>query len=138
MEKFDIIHEFKVLATKLKEDDRLVYLKQARNMNDMDQELQALISKFNLAQYNYQIEITKDDMDEAKVTELNDELQETYSQIMENDSMQEYNACKAEVDTLVLYLQNIIAVAVNDGDPMLVPEPVDCNGVCAGCSGCGN
>ncbi len=139
MEKFDIIHEFKVLATKLKDDDRLVYLRQAKAMNDMDQELQELIGKFNLAQYNYQIEISKDEMDEEKLNTINSELQDLYAQIMENDSMKEYNECKMEADKLTQHLQAIITAAINGGDPMTVEMPTGgCTGSCSSCSGCGN
>lgn len=138
MENFDIIHEFKVLATKLKDDDRLIYLRQAQNMNDMDQELQGLIGKFNLAQYNYQIEITKDEADQEKLAQYSEEIQDLYEQIMSNDSMMEYNECKKEVDKLTQYIENIISAAINGGDPMIVPEPSECTGSCASCSGCGN
>lgn len=45
MDEKEIIREFKILASKLKKDDTIVYLEQAQKMNDMDQELQDLIGK---------------------------------------------------------------------------------------------
>ena len=57
----DIILEFKLLAKKLQSDDRLVYLEQAKRMNDMDRELQELISKLNIVQMNYRIEAVKEE-----------------------------------------------------------------------------
>ncbi|MBR6610455.1 MAG: YlbF family regulator, partial [Oscillospiraceae bacterium] len=51
MENFDIVYEFRLLAKKLQQDDRIVYLEQVKKKMDMDQELQELIKKFNLLQY---------------------------------------------------------------------------------------
>lgn len=139
MENTDIIYEFKLLAKKLQQDDRLIYLEQAKKMNDMDQELQELIGKFNLSQYNYRIEAAKEDADREKLKQINREMTELYHRIMENDSMQEYNECKAEVDKLTQFIQAIINAAVNGGDPMSVQLPEGgCSGNCSGCSGCGN
>ena len=50
MENFDIVYEFRLLAKKLQQDDRIVYLEQVKKKMDMDQELQDLIRKFNLMQ----------------------------------------------------------------------------------------
>jgi len=138
MEKFDIIYEFKLLAKKLQQDDRVIYLEQAKKMNDMDQELQELIGKFNLVQFNYRTESVKEDRDEAKLEQLNSELIDLYGQIMENDSMKEYNECKTEVDRLTQHIQAIITSALNGGDPMIVELPEGgCSGSCSTCSGCG-
>lgn len=139
MEKFDIINEFKLLAVKLQQDDRVVYLDQVKKKMDMDQELQDLIGKFNLAQYNYRIEAVKEDKDDAKLEEMNNELIKVYSDIMANEFMIEYNECKTEVDKLTQHIQAIITSALNGGNPMLVELPEGgCSGSCSSCSGCGN
>ena len=51
MENFDIIYEFRLLAKKLQQDDRIVYLDQVKKKMDMDKELQELIQKFNTMQF---------------------------------------------------------------------------------------
>ncbi len=139
MENFDIIYEFKLLAKKLQEDDRVIYLEQVKKKMDMDQELQDLIGKFNLCQYNYRIEAVKEDKDDAKLEEINKEMIGLYSDIMANEFMMEYNECKTEVDKLTQHIQAIITSALNGGDPMLVELPEGgCSGSCSTCSGCGN
>ena len=70
MDEKEIIREFKILASKLKKDDTIVYLEQAQKMNDMDQELQDLIGKLNICQMNYRIEAVKEDKDEDKIDAL--------------------------------------------------------------------
>ena len=45
MEKFDVIYELRLLAKKLQQDDRIVYLEQVKKKMDMDKELQELIQR---------------------------------------------------------------------------------------------
>lgn len=137
MDEKEIIREFKILASKLKKDDTIVYLEQAQKMNDMDQELQDLIGKLNICQMNYRIEAVKEDKDEDKIDALYNEYMDLYNQIMANDSMVEYNNCKTEADRLKAYITAIINAAFNGGDPMIVEMPAGgCSGDCSGCSGC--
>ncbi len=139
MENFDIVYEFRLLAKKMQQDDRLIYLEQVKKKMDMDQELQELIQKFNLIQFNYRTEAVKEDKDDAKLAEMNDELISVYADIMANEFMVEYNECKTEVDKLTQLIQAIITAALNGGDPMIVEVPEGgCSGSCSSCSGCGN
>ncbi|MEG1863410.1 MAG: YlbF family regulator [Oscillospiraceae bacterium] len=137
MENFDIIQEFKILATKLKSDDRLIYLEQARKMNDMDQELQELVGQFNLIRFNLNTEMVREEKDQEKINKLTEELNDVYAKVMENDSMIAYNECKQEADSLSQFIQAIISTAFNGGDPMAVELPQGgCSGSCSSCSGC--
>ena len=141
MENFDVIYELRLLAKKLQQDDRIIYLEQVKKKMDMDKELQELIQKFNTLQYEYRIEAVKEDgaRDDVKVQNLNKELISLYSDIMANEFMMEYNECKNEVDKLTQLVQAIITAAINGGDPMIVEVPEGgCSGSCSSCSGCGN
>ena len=138
MENFDIIYEFRLLAKKLQQDDRIVYLDQVRKKLDMDQELQDQIQKFNALQYEYRIESAKEVKDEAKLQNINKEIVSLYADIMANEFMVEFNECKDEVDKLTTLVQAIITAAINGGDPMIVEVPEGgCTGSCSSCSGCG-
>ena len=135
---FDFILEFKKLCAQLQKEDVIVYLEQAKKMNDMDQELQELIGKFNLARFNLNIEMNKQEgQDEDELNRLDAELNDLYDQIMNNDSMIAYNEARMEVDRLTKHIQAIITATVNGGDPMVVELPVEgCSGSCESCSGC--
>ena len=135
---FDFITEFKKLCKQLQKEDVIVYLEQARKMNDMDQELQELIGKFNLARFNYNIEANKQEgSDEKVIAEYEKEINELYTQIMENDSMVAYSEAKADVDRLMQHAQAILTCVFNGGAPMLVELPDEgCTGSCSTCSGC--
>ncbi len=134
---FDFITEFKKLCAQLQKEDVIVYLEQAKNMSDKDQELQDLIGKFNLTRYNLTTELTKSDKNEELVNKLDVELNDLYEQIMSNENMIAYNEAREEVDHLTKYIQAIITETVNGGDPMTVELPEEgCSGSCSSCSGC--
>ena len=52
--------------------------------------------------------------------------------------MAAYNEAKAELESVMNYVNAIINTAVNGGDPLTVEEPQQggCSGSCASCSGC--
>lgn len=134
---FDFITEFKKLCAQLQKEDVIVYLEQAKNMTDKDQELQDLIGKFNLTRYNLTTELTKSDKNEELVAKLDAELNDLYEQVMSNENMVAYNEAREEVDHLTKYIQAIITETVNGGDPMTVELPTEsCSGSCSSCSGC--
>ena len=135
---FDFIAELKKLCVQLQKEDVAVYFEQAKKMNDMDQELQDLIGKFNLARFNYNIETNKQEgRDEAVIAGYENEINELYTQIMENDSMVAYSEAKTDVDRLMQHAQAVITCVFNGGDPMLVELPDEgCTGSCSSCSGC--
>lgn len=134
---FDFITEFKKLCAQLQKEDIIVYLEQAKQMNDKDQELQDLIGEFNLVKYNLTTEMSKADRNEDTVNELDAKLNDLYDKIMENESMIAYNEAKYEVDQLTKYMQAVITATVNGGDPMAVQPPMEgCSGSCSTCSGC--
>lgn len=135
---FDFITEFKKLCKQLQMEDVIVYLEQARKMNDMDQELQDLIGKFNLARFNLNIEMNKqEDSDENELRRLDEEISSLYEQIMANDSMMAYNEALNDVNRLKQYVDAVLTATINGGDPMVVQLPEEgCTGSCSSCSGC--
>lgn len=133
----DFIQELKKLAAQLQKEDIIIYLEQARKMNDMDEELQELIGKFNLTRFNLNTELSKPEKDDAATEKLNAEINAIYGEIMENENMIAYNDAKTEVDKLTQHIQAIITATVNGEDPMTVELPADgCSGSCSSCSGC--
>ena len=84
---FDFITEFKKLCVQLQKEDIIVYLNQAKDMMDKDQELQEMIGKFNLTKYQLNAEMVKPDADNDKINELDLELNKLYEEIMANEFM---------------------------------------------------
>ncbi|MBC5580017.1 YlbF family regulator [Anaerofilum sp. BX8] len=132
----DIIDQVRALALELQKDQRYLVLENARRMNDADEELQQQIGEFNLARIDLNNEVSKQEKNAERITELNEKIQSIYTDVMNNESMQAYNEAKNEMDSLMQYINAILTTAVNGGDPMTVEEPSSCGGDCSGCSGC--
>ena len=134
MDTKDLILNF---AKTLKDDERVINFAQARAYNDKDEELQALIGEFELARVRFVQERNKADKDEAKLKEHETNMNTLYEQIMQMDSMVEYNEAKKEIDSLVKYLNMCVQTAIQGGDPETVSIETDCGGDCGGCTKCG-
>ena len=133
----DCIDLFKKAAAALQTDPRYLELDAARRENDSDEELQNLIGEFNLARLDLNNESAKAETNAARVAELNQRVNDLYSQIMGNEGMVAYNEAKRDCENLVNYIDAIINTAMNGGDPMTVQAPSGgCTGSCSTCGGC--
>ena len=133
----DCIELFKKAAAAMQTDPRYLELDAARRENDMDQELQGLIGEFNLARLDLNNETSKIEPSDDRINELNQKINDLYTQIMSSEGMVRYNAAKAECEALVNHIDAIINTAMNGGDPMTVKQPEGgCTGSCSTCGGC--
>lgn len=132
------IEMFKKAAVALQTDERYLELDSARRANDADEELQNLIGEFNLARMDLNQELSADERDDERITELNNKINETYAAVMNHPGMKRYNEAKAVCEQLVNHIDAIINTAMNGGDPMTVEAPVagGCSGSCSTCGGC--
>ena len=87
----DCIDLFKRAAMALQTDPRYLELDAARRENDNDQELQGLIGEFNLKRLDLNNESAKPEPDTAHVAELNQQVNDLYTQIMSSEGMVRYN-----------------------------------------------
>ncbi len=134
----DIILMFQKAAVELQQDERYLRLQKARQENDQDELLQNAINEFDFVRSELNREIEKQERDEARLGELNQKLNATYTAIMENPNMLAYNEAKADIKPLVEHINAIISAAIDGGDPMQVEPPSsNCQSGCAGCQGCG-
>jgi len=82
-----------------------------------------MIGESNPARLDLNNESAKAETDAARVAELNQRVNDLYSQIMASEGMVRYNAAKAECEAMVSHIDAIINTAMNGGDPMTVPAP---------------
>lgn len=133
----DCIDLFKKAAAAMQTDPRYLELDAARRENDSDEELQNLIGEFNLKRLDLNNETARSSPDTARVAELNQTINDLYSQIMSSEGMVRYNTAKQECEAMVSHIDAIINTAMNGGDPLTVQAPSGgCSGSCSGCSGC--
>ena len=141
----DCIDLFKKAAAAMQTDPRYLELDAARRENDNDQELQGLIGEFNLTLPHNRVtaivgasgESAKPEPDTAHVADLNQQVNDLYTQIMSSEGMVRYNTAKKECEAMVSHIDAIINTAMNGGDPMTVQAPTGgCTGSCSTCGGC--
>ena len=133
----DCIDLFKKAAAAMQTDPRYLELDSARRANDADQELQAMIGEFNLQRLDLNRASSEAEPDTARIAELNQKINDLYSQIMSSEGMVRYNTAKAECEALISHIDAIINTAMNGGDPMAVRQPeAGCTGSCSSCAGC--
>ena len=127
----DCIDLFKKAAAAMQTDPRYLELDAARRENDNDQELQGLIGEFNLKRLDLNNESAKPEPDTAHVADLNQQVNDLYTQIMSSEGMVRYNTAKKECEAMVSHIDAIINTAMNGGDPMTVQAPTGgCTGSC--------
>ena len=87
----DIIEKARELGRLIQEEDSYKKLQDAQKNADADMELQRLIGEFNLKRMSINNEASKKERDQEKLSKLNTEMREAYSQIMSNENMIAYN-----------------------------------------------
>ena len=132
------IEMFKKAAVAMQTDERYIELDAARRANEADEELQNLIGDFNLARMDLKNELSMDERNDERISELNEKINQTYTKVMNHPGMKRYNEAKAAAEQLVNHIDAIINTAMNGGDPMTVEAPAagGCSGSCSSCSGC--
>jgi cell fate (sporulation/competence/biofilm development) regulator YlbF (YheA/YmcA/DUF963 family) len=132
-----IIEKAREMGKVIQESEEYKVLMAAREASDNDDGLQQQIQQFNLVRMNLEMESSKSDADQEKVSSLNEELMSIYTQVMDNENMVAFNAAKDVIDHIMNNATSILAAAVNGEDPMTFdPEAHSCSGSCSSCGGC--
>ncbi|HHX57428.1 MAG TPA: YlbF family regulator [Clostridiales bacterium] len=132
----DIIEKTRELGKMLQEDERYKAYFAAKEMNDKDEDLQALIGEFNLKRVDLNMEMSKDEKNTEKLKDLDTEIKELYGKIMANPNMLAFNDAKNAMDDILSQINNIITMSANGEDPETCGEESSCGGSCSSCSGC--
>ncbi len=133
----DVISLSRELGAAIQADPRYSRYLEAKDLNDKDEELQKLISEFNLGRMQLNQEMSKkENKSEDKIAELNQKIRALYGQIMTNKNMSAYNEAKGEMDRMLDQINNIITLSANGEDPYTCPAEHQCTGSCSTCGGC--
>ena len=135
-----VIELTRQLGAAIQKDERYLAFAAAKEANEKDEALNALMGEIQMIQMNYQMEASKEDPDSAKMQEFEAEFNAKYEAFMANENMQKYDEARAEVDSMMNYIMQILGLCVNGADPATCePEQQhdhSCDGACSSCSGC--
>ena len=133
----DLIQMTRELGAAIQKDERYLAFAKARQENEEDTELMGIMGQLQMLQMNFQREQEKEEASEEKLEKINEEFEAVYAKFMANDKMQAYEAARAEIDSLMNYIMQILGLCVNGSDPMICePEEHNCDGSCD-CGECG-
>lgn len=134
----DIIELTRQLGAAIQKEEAYINFHKAKETNDSDDELNALIDKIQLIHMSYQHEASKDDANEDKLTAYDKEFTEAYQQVMANSNMKAFEQAKAELDAMMKQITGILTLCANGEDPATCEYQPSCSGNCSSCSGgCG-
>lgn len=131
----EILEFARELGKAIQQQECFKKIEQAKKANDEDAALQDKIGQFNLIRMSLDQALSADTHDDQKIQDLNGQLKAVYEEVMQNPSMQAYNAAHAELESLMQKINTVINGAANGEDPMTV-DVEGCTGSCATCSGC--
>ena len=131
-----VIEMTRELGKLIQQDARYKAYVAAREKNDNDPELQKMIGEFNDLRVELAGEMAKDDKDAEKLTQLDDDIKNLYGSIMGSELMMEFEAAKAEMDSMLSQINTVITQCANGEDPETCPVTTGCTGSCDSCAGC--
>ena len=133
-----VIEMTRELGKVIQQSDEYKKLEAARAASDNDAELQDKIENFNLVRMKMDIETSKPEPDQNKLSSLNEELMTIYTDVMGSENMIAFNSANEVIDALMSNVTSILTAAVNGEDPATFdPEAAACTGSCSTCGGCG-
>lgn len=133
-----VIEKARELGVMIQQDERYAAYYAAKEANDKDEALQNTINEFNMKRLQLNSEMSKEERDEQKLSELDDAIKSIYGEIMANENMSRYNAAKNAMDALLNQINMVITYSANGEDPMTCPveNTSGCSGSCSTCGGC--
>ena len=132
----DIIEQARELGRAIQKEESFINLHKVQAKADADTELQKYIGEFNLKRMQINDEASKKDRDQEKLTALNKEMREVYSQIMSNENMLAYNEAKEAFDKVLNRVMAIVQQSAEGIDPEIADYNESCSGSCSTCGGC--
>lgn len=132
----DIIKMAREFGKELQKDERYIAYINAKNINDNDEKLQKMIHEFEMKRMEISIESGKPEKDDERINTLNSELQNLYSEIMQNENMMNFSVKRDEMDNLLNEINSIITMCANGEDPDTCQITHSCSGNCGSCGGC--
>ena len=137
----DAITAARELGKAIQADPRYKDYVAAKEANDADEGLQALISDFSAKRARFQTEMQKepDQQDEEQIRVMNKEMQDAYGVVMKNVNMANFAVVRNALDVLMNEINMIIQMSCEGEDPDTCDPHAahSCGGSCATCGGCG-
>lgn len=132
----DLIRMARDMGNAIQKSEEYQRYAAAKAANDGDAELQNLIGEFNMLRVKLSTAMQNENEDPDKLSDLDQKLRDTYTKVMGNANMMEFNIAKQEIDALMNRVNGILMLSVNGEDPETCEPTASCGGDCGSCGGC--
>lgn len=132
----DLITKARELGRAIQADESYKKMAAASDACDNSAELQQRIESFNQLRADINAEVMSDKKDTAKIAEMDAKLREEYTAVMAFPEMIALNEAKAEFNSTLKFINQIIGESAAGADPDAIEQQAGCSGSCSGCSGC--
>ena len=130
MENKEIMELAAELGKKLRDDERLKRLEEAKNAYTSDVELQKKLLEYEVQQKAMQGEITKAEKDTGFIEIIQNRIDQLYREITESPAFIKLNEVQAEVNELMNAVNATITANITG------ETPSSCTHNCSTCGGC--
>ena len=118
--------------------ERYIKMLAASAATEKSPDLSTKMSRFSELRNELNREIVKDEKerDQDQINKLDEELRTLYEAITTAPEMVAYNQAKAELESALNFISQIVSGSANGQDPDLIEQQVSCSGSCSSCGGC--
>lgn len=126
------------LGKEIQADPRFAALQAAAAANDADEALQNQMQEMQLLSLKYQQEAEKgEEASQDRITELQNQYQDIYNQVMAGENMKNYSAAAAEMEQMAQFISSMIGLFFDGQDPETCQVTAEnCTHNCSTCGGC--
>ena len=132
----DIIALARQMGHAIQDSEEYKALNTAKENADADENLQQLITNFNIKRVAINSEACKSERDDELLRKLNEEMRSLYSDVMSNEHMAAYNTAKQDFDRMFQRVTAIINQSAEGEDPDTTDYDDSCTHDCSTCGGC--
>lgn len=133
-----LLEKARELGKYIQECDEYKNMQQAKKNSDCNTPLQNKIEEFNFIKVKLSTAMAAENKNNELLVSLDKEIQELYAEIMEDEHMINFNNAKAQLDSLMNGINQILSGSVNGQDPQTISigQSKGCgSGGCGSCSG---
>ncbi len=125
----EIFEKARELGEAIIESKEYKELKEAELRQEQDEEALTLLKEYSDVRSRLAAEIQKGDVDDSRIAEIREELEEAYEKMTTNDSITAYINAQRTFQAIIEQMNNILSFHITG------KMPGGCSGNCSSCGG---
>lgn len=125
----EIFEKARELGEAIIESKEYKELKEAELRQEQDEEALTLLKEYSEVRSRLASEIQKGDVDDGRIAEIREELEEAYEKMTTNDSITAYINAQRTFQAIIEQMNNILSFHITG------KMPGGCSGNCSSCGG---